>query len=275
MINITKRLTSVFCAIILTAFSCATFFAESEQKLIDDASLLLETEQTEITLMLEDASVQTGWDVVIYTNYNGIDEYDIEDYTNEYYDDHGFGIGDSKSGIILNVDMSSRQMYIITKGDVMYYVSDERNDNMLDAVQAELADGNYYEACDTFVQYTVDYYEKGKPTSGTFTNVKINEKMDHPVSYSLIHYGIPSFIFGALIALLTVLIIKYKYKNNGKENIYDLASNSKTTLTNKEDIFLTKSVSVTTIESSSGGSGGSSGGHSGGGSSHGGGGRSF
>lgn len=273
MMKVTKRLTSAFCAIILTAFSCATFFAESQQKLIDDADLMTSSEQEEITQKLEDASAQTGWDMIIYTNYNGVDEYDIEYYTNEYYDDHGFGIGDNKSGIILNIDMSSRQMYVITKGDVMYYISDERNDNMLDAIQADLIDSDYYDACETFVQYTVDYYEQGKPSEGTFTNVEINEKMDHPVTYSLIHYGIPSFIVGALIALITVLIVNHKYKNNGKENIYDLNENSKTTLTNKEDIFLTKSVSVTTIQSSSSSGGGSS--HSGGGSSHGGGGRSF
>lgn len=274
MMKVTKRLTSAFCAIIIIALSCVTFFAESEQKLIDDAYLLSSYEQEEITQALEDASAQTGWDMIIYTNYNGIDEYDIENYTNEYYDNHGYGIGDNKSGIILNIDMSSRQMYVITKGDVMYYISDERNDNMLDAIQYELIDDNYYDACKTFVQYTVDYYEQGKPTSGTFTNVKINEKKDHPITYSLIHYGIPSFVIGALIALLTVFFVNHRYKNNGKKNIYDLNANSSTMLTRKDDIFLTKSVSVTTIQSSSSGSSGGSS-HSSGGSSHGGGGRSF
>lgn len=273
MMNVTKRLTSAFCAIMLAAFGCVTSFAESEQKLIDDANLLKSYEQEEITQKLEEAAEQTGWDMVIYTNHNNVDEYDIEDYTNEYYDNHDYGIGDNKSGIILNVDMGSRQMYVTTKGDVMCYISDERNDDMLDAIQAELAGGYYYDAAETFVQYTVDYYEQGKPTSGTFTNVKINEKADHPITYSLIHYGVPSLVVGVLAALLTAFLVNRRYKNNGKKNIYDLNENSNTTLTRKEDIFLTKSVSVTTIQSSSsGGSGGHSGG---GGSSHGGGGRSF
>lgn len=274
MMKFNKKITSVLCAVILAVFGCVSVFAESQQKLIDDAGLLTSSEQADITQKLEEASEKTGWDMVIYTNYNGVDKYDMEKYTNEYYDNHGFGIGDKKSGIILNVDMSSREMYVITKGDVMYYVSDERNDRMLDAIQAELAGGDYYEAAETFVQYTVDYFERGKPEGGTFTNVKINEKKEHPVTYSLIHYGIPSLIAGAIIALITVLIIHHKYKNNGKENIYNLNENSKTTLTRKEDVFLTKSVSVTTIQSSSS-SGGSSSSRGGGGSSHGGGGRSF
>lgn len=274
MMNFNKKITSVLCVVILAVFGCVTVFAESQQKLIDDADLLTSSEQADITQKLEEASEKTGWDMVIYTNYNGVDKYDMENYTNEYYDNHGFGIGDNKSGIILNVDMNSREMYVITKGDVMYYVSDERNDRMLDAIQAELAGGYYYEAAETFVQYTVDYFEQGKPEDGTFTNVEINEKKDHPVTYSLLHYGIPSLIAGAIIALITVLIIHHKYKNNGKENIYNLNENSKTTLTRKEDVFLTKSVSVTTIQSSSS-SGGSSSSRGGGSSSHGGGGRSF
>lgn len=274
MIKFHNKITSVLCAVILAAFGCVTVFAESQQKLIDDADLLTSSEQAEITQQLEEASEKTGWDMVIYTNYNGIDEYDIENYTNEYYDNHDYGIGDEKSGIILNVDMSSRQMYVITKGDVMYYVSDERNDDMLDAIQAELANGYYFDAAETFVQYTVDYFEQGKPESGTFTNVEINKKKDHPVTYSLIHYGVPSLVIGAIIALISVLVIHHKYKNNGKENIYDLDANSSIRLTNKEDVFVTKSVSVTTIESSSS-SGGSRSSGGGGGSSHGGGGRSF
>lgn len=272
MMNFTKRLTSAVCAIILTAFSCVTFFAESQQKLTDDAGLLTSSEQADVTGLLEDVSSQTGWDVIIYTNYNGVDEYDIENYTNEYYDDHGYGIGDKKSGIIMNIDMSSRQMYVITKGDTMYYISDERNDAMLDDIQAELIDSDYYEACKLFAWYAGYYFQQGKPESGTFTNVKINEKKDHPVTFSLIHYGIPSAIAGVVIALITVFIVSRKYKNNGKENIYDLNANSKTTLTRNNDIFLTKSVSVTTIQSSDSSS---SGGSSSGGSSHGGGGRSF
>ena len=63
-------------------------------------------------------------------------------------------------------------------------------------------------------------------------------------------------------------------KNSGKEGTYDLRSNSVTNLTERQDIFLTKHVTVTTESSSS--SGGSSGGSSsGGGGSSGGGSRSF
>ena len=274
MIKLTKRLSAALCALLVAVCGCTTFFAESTQKLKDDAFLFSDSEAEEITQMLESATENTGWDIIIYTNYNYVDEYDMEDYCNNYYDENGYGIGYDKNGVFLTIDMGSRQMYIITKGDAMYYFSDERTDDILDTVQYDLADSEYYQAAEDFVAYTLDYYNNGKPEEGTFTNVEINEKADHPVVYSLIHYGIPSLVAGLVIAALSVLFVHMRYKNNGKQGTYDLHQNSSTKLTLSNDTFLTKHVSVTTIESSSD-RGSSGGGSSGGGSSHGGGGRGF
>ena len=87
-----------------------------------------------------------------------------------------------------------------------------------------------------------------------------------------------TIIFGIValvIATIVVLIVAHKYKNSGKEGTYDLRSNSVTNLTERQDIFLTKHVSVTTESSSSSDSGSSGGSSSGGGGSSGGGSRSF
>ena len=275
MIKLTKRLSAALCALLVAVCGCTTFFAESTQKLTDDASLFSDSEAEEITQMLESATENTGWDIIIYTNYNDVDSYDMENYCNSYYDEHGYGIGYDKDGVFLTIDMGSRQLYVITKGEAMYYFSDERTDDILDTVQYDLADGEYYQAAEDFVEYTLDYYNTGKPDEGTYTNVEINEKADHPVVYSLIHYGIPSLIAGIVIAALFVLFVYLRYRNNGKQGTYDLHKNSSTRLTVNTDTFLTKHVSVTKINTSSDSGGGSSGGSSGGGSSHGGGGRGF
>ena len=88
------------------------------------------------------------------------------------------------------------------------------------------------------------------------------------------HYGIIFGIVALVIATIVVLIVAHKYKNSGKEGTYDLRSNSVTNLTERQDIFLTKHVTVTT-ESSSSSDGSSGGSSSGGGGSSGGGSRSF
>lgn len=274
MIRYSKRLTAILFTLMLTL--CASFgvSAESSQKLYDDAGLFTSEEAQYISSQLEELTDTTGWDAVIYTNYNGVESDEMEDYCNNYYDEQGYGCGEDNRGIFLTIDMSSREMYMITKGDTMYYISDERNDAILDEVQYNLIDGNYYGAAQAFITYAGNYYAEGKPESGTFSNVELNLKTDNPFLYIVTRYGIIILLVGIAVAAITAVSVKLKYKNYGKAGTYDLKENSHVNLTESEDIFLNKSVSVTNISSSSG-SGGSGGGSSGGGSSHGGGGRSF
>lgn len=275
MIKTVKRTSAVICAVLLMLCASVCVFAESEQKLTDDAYLFSSEEQAELTQQLESVSEETGWDVIIYTNLNDVDSEEMENYCNMYYTDHGYGKGSKNSGVFLTVDMSSREMYIITKGDAMYYFSDERVDEILDDVSYKLHYDDYYDAAESFISYTQQYYTEGEPEDGDFSNVKLQEKEDNPLLYVLKYYGIIIGFVALAIAALCVLFVWLRYKNNGKEGTYNLKENSKTTLTDKQDIFLTKSVSVTTISESSGGSSGGGGHSSGGGGSHGGGGRSF
>lgn len=105
----------------MLAVSANTAFAESTKKLTDDADILLDSQEESIENNLKKCTLATGWDTIIYTNNNNVSSYDIEDYCNDYFDNHDYGCGDEKSGVFLTVDMSSREMYIITKGEAMYY----------------------------------------------------------------------------------------------------------------------------------------------------------
>lgn len=271
MITLSKRISALLCAVILMVCTSSVAFAESTQKLIDDAGLLTSSEQQELTQKLVETSEETGWDLVVYTNYNGVSKEKMERYTNEYYDNHNLGIGDKKSGVILNIDMGSRELYMITKGEAMYYFSDSRNDEILDDIQACLKSKNYNKAVNDFVDFSYSYYCQGILEGDSNNNIKINQKHDNPVLYSLLHYGIIAILVGVVVGFVVALIINRKYKHNGKEGTYDLHQNSVTNLNVSNDTFITKSVSVRTIETSSSRSSSSGGG----GSSHGGGGRSF
>lgn len=273
MIRYTKKLAAILFALALTLCTVCSVSAESAQKLYDDAELFTAEEAEYITAQLEELTETTGWDAIIYTNYNGVDSYDMEDYCNDYYDEHGYGCNQDNRGIFLTIDMSSREMYMITKGDTMYYINDERNDAILDEIQYNLIDGNYYGAAQAFITYAGNYYAEGKPESGSFSNIELNEKKENPFLYVLLHYGIIILLVGMGVAAIVTVSVKLKYKNQGKAGTYDLKENSHVNLTESQDIFLNKSVSVTNVSSSSGGHSG--GGSSGGGSSHGGGGRSF
>lgn len=206
----------------------------------------------------------------------------MEDYCNDYFDNHNYGCGDKKSGVMLTIDMSSREMYIITKGEAMYYFDDSRMDTMLDDVQAELADGNYQGACNEFIDSVQYYHSVGKSTgNSTYNNVKIQ---DEPLT--LADRFLKGMYTGAVLALAVgafaagaCVIIRYKYSQNGKGANYDLEKNSSLNLTESRDQFLYKNVTYTTVSSSSSSSSSHrshrSSSHRSSHSSHGGGGRHF
>lgn len=259
----TKRISALFCAVMLTLCSGIYAFAAS-YTLIDDA-MLFDSEQTEILMQeMERIGEKTGWEIVVYTNTNYVDSDDMEYYYNQFYDDNGF----SKDGVIFVIDRGYDNRVINTKGDAMYYFSDERMTGIKSELKPYLVDEDWYGATMKFLEVTESYYDDGKPEGEEFTNVKLAEKEANPLIYALKHYGIIAGVIGLAAATITVIIIGHRYKNNGKEGTYDLHANSKTNLTDKQDIFLRKSVTVVN-ESSSSSSDGSSHSSSGGGSSHG------
>lgn len=272
MIKFSKRFSALAVALFMIICTPICVFAESEYKIIDEAQLLTESELSDINTQLESVSQETGWDVAVYTNNNNVDKSDMKDYCNKYYKENNYGKNSDKRGMLLTIDMSSRHLYIITKGDTMYYFNDERNDKILDDVQADMKRNDYYGALQTYVTEVEQSYSEGKPTDGTFSNLTLAEKDANPLLYVLRHYGIIIAAISLILAFIIVIIINSKYKNNGKKGTYNLGENSKTNLTEKEDIFIDKHVSVTTINTDSSSSGGDSGGDS---DSCGGGGRDF
>lgn len=267
----TKRVSALFCAVMLILCTTVSVFAQASGVITDNAELFTESEKAELQSQLDALSEKTGWMAVIYTNYDGYSSDEIKPHSNRYYADN---YGKTTAGVMLTIDMEGRAVDFRTKGDAMYYFSDNRMDTILDDVQSALKNGLYYDAATLFISYSSQYYDDGIPEGESNENIDIQEKEDNALLYVLKHYGIIFGIVALVIATIVVLIVAHKYKNSGKEGTYDLRSNSVTNLTERQDIFLTKHVTVTTESSSS--SGGSSGGSSsGGGGSSGGGSRSF
>ena len=271
MMKYTKRISALFCAVMLMLCTSVCVFAQASGVITDNATLFSDSEKAELQSQLDALSEKTGWMAVIYTNYDGYDADNIKPHTNRYYADN---YGKTTAGVMLTIDMEGRAVDFRTKGDAMYYFSDNRVDTILDDVQGCLKEGLYYDAALSFISYSSEYYEAGIPEGESNENIDIQEKEANALLYVLKHYGIIFGVVALATATIVVFVVAHKYKNSGKEGTYDLHSNSVTNLTERQDIFLTKHVTVTTESSSS--SGGSSGGSSsGGGGSSGGGSRSF
>ena len=266
----TKRISALFCAVMLMLCTSVCVFAQASGVITDNATLFTESEKAELQSQLDALSEKTGWMAVIYTNYDGYSSDEIKPHSNRYYADN---YGKTTAGVMLTIDMEGRAVDFRTKGDAMYYFSDNRVDTILDEVQSCLKEGLYYDAATLFISYSSQYYDAGIPEGESNENIDIQEKEDNALLYVLRHYGIIFGVVALVTAAIVVFVISRKYKNSGKEGTYDLRSNSVTNLTERQDIFLTKRVTVTTESSSSDGSSGGS--SSGGGGSSGGGSRSF
>ena len=226
------------------ALSVTPAFAESSKKLTDDADIITSSQEETIENNLKKCTLATGWDTIIYTNNNNVDSYDMEDYCNDYFDNHNYGCGDKKSGVMLTIDMSSREMYIITKGEAMYCFSDARTDDLLDSVQYELSSGDYDGACDEFIETVEQYYNAGVDTSKDASYSNIIEAQLTPLEKVIkgFLYGIVFMLMGGLAGFLVSLGVRYAYGKNGKGASYDLAKNSSLNLTESRDRFLYKNV---------------------------------
>lgn len=267
----TKRVSALLCAVALMLCTSFGVLAQASGVLIDDADLFSAEEESALQDSLNALSAETGWMAVINTNYDGYDADSIKPHTNRFYADN---YGKTTAGVMLTIDMEGRAVDFRSKGDAMYYFSDRRVDAILDDVQAYLKEAQYLDAANAFIEYSSEYYNAGIPEGESNENIDIQEKEDNALLYTLKHYGIIFGVISLAVGAVVVLIVAKKYKNFGKEGTYDLKSNSSLRLNDRQDVFVTKRVTVTT-DSDSYSSGGSSGSSSGGGGSSGGGSRSF
>ncbi len=161
----------VFAGIIIAAICLSltlaltlTVFASS-LRVVDDADILSETEESELRQKLDSLSEALGTDIVVVT-VSSIGDKDVKLYADDYYDDNGYGLGESYSGILLLVSLESREYAISTYGDAMDIFGESDLDSLEYAFVGLLSDGEYYEAFDTFAnecEHIIKYDKRLSP----------------------------------------------------------------------------------------------------------------
>ncbi len=80
-----------------------------------------------LTAKLGEISSRQKLDVVIVTE-NGLGGKSIRDFADDYFDYNGYGYGKGKDGILLLVDMDSRNYWMSTRGYAIDVFTDARID---------------------------------------------------------------------------------------------------------------------------------------------------
>ncbi|MHC5269769.1 TPM domain-containing protein [Enterococcus sp. LJL98] len=239
----------------------------------DEAGLFTAEERDELTRLAQEINQAIKGEIFITTQI--ANETDPETFSDNFLRDR---IGNDQNGSVLLLDMTQREIYISTSGNMIDYLDDARIETLLDAVYDGMASGDYLQAAQSYLSLTKEYVAKGVPRG----HYRVDRETGKITYYKVLTLG--EMLFALAIALVIsagfFIVIKSRYQLKRGTYTYPFLEQSSFQLKKKEDHLTNSFVTTRRIPKPSSNSGGGSGGggsttHSSGGGSFGGGGRSF
>ena len=267
--------------------------ALADEQVIDNANLFSTSEVSRMNEIIARVEKEHQVDLVVLSTYAVPDDYSesmwrVRDYADDFYDNGGYGMGEDFSGMLILLDMNNRVMWLSTGGVMIDYITDSREEDILDAAYTYLSSGRYGEAMIAALNRTETYMNKGR-TEGAFRYDEVTGKRLSGV-YNALTSGetLLAAIAGGAVALVIWLSVHGSYNLHGSTYSYDRSANTSVTLTRDDETFVRQFSRRTPRNTGGHGGPGGPGGHGGGrpsggsgvhrssgGRSHGGGGRRF
>lgn len=274
--------------------------AEPEQRVFDLAGLFSEAERQQLEERIAELrNTIRPYDVAVLTADDGV--YDTQDYADRFYEDHGIGTDENRSGVLFFLDMQNRTMWISTAGDLIGIISDSREEEIFYYQDYYLGNGDWAGAMMVALEKTEEFVRDGVQDGMYIYDESTEELIENQEQYTDLHdseyyrrqaiEGIVGNagmggVLGALAGFITRGSIKRKYGKKYEAVKYDWQSKSSLNLTANQSTVTNKFVTTRIIPRNnnthnSGGMGGGFGGGGGGihmssgGMSHGGGGHKF
>lgn len=251
-----------------------TVRAGSSNNIIDDLEYLTDSEiltlQSDIDNIITDYNLEA---VVVITD--DTEGKSSRNFADDFFDYGGYGVGGDYSGLLMLINMAEREVWISTTGRAIDIFTDSRISTMVKNVANPLSNGDYYEACTTFLK-DIKYYAKMGVPAGQH---RVDEESLDNITYFQRALRLMKSFYVYLIAIVVALIATLIASSSSEGKV---TTNSSTyekpgsfELSVSRDDFIRESTTRTVIESNSS-SGSKSTTHSGSsGRSHGGGGGRF
>lgn len=206
----------------------------SKDYVVDNADLLTQTEENELSEKLQDISDELQFDVVVVTT-NSTGSKTATEYADDYFDYNGYGRGSNNDGALFLVDMGDRKWAISTSGYGIEAIVDSALNDMEEEIVPYLKSGDYDGAFNEFADLTYDIVndaKNGKSYSNSTTSTTKNHKN---IGTNLI----VAFSIGAGISLIIILVYRsklkpVKFQKEAKEYIVPGSFN----LRRSDDVFL-------------------------------------
>ena len=262
----------LFTLLICVAMSFPVLAAGDLPRLVDDADLLTNSEESELLGLLDEISERQQVDVVVVTA-DTLNGKSPRAYADDFFDYNGYGFGADYDGILFLVSMEDRDIYISAYGYGSTAITDAACEYILDEVVPEMSDGAYLDGFKTYARMCDTFISQAK--SGNPYGVGNLPKQPFRFGINLaISFGI-----GIVLALIITGVMAGQLKSVRKLSAADnYVKEDSMRLTQSSDLFLYKHTErhARPKESSSSGSSHSSSAHrSSSGRTHTGGGRKF
>lgn len=237
-----KRLAGTLLALILavTAFGLSVFpvsAAEGLSRLVDMADLLSDSEEEELSDILDEISERQQVDVVLVT-VGSMEGKTAMEYSDDYFDYNGYGFGEERDGVLLLVSIEDRDWNLSTRGYGITAITDAGREYISEIFLPDLSEGNYAAAFTSYANLCDDFITQAK----TGEPYDVDNLPQDPAAY----FGgslLLSFVIAFVIALIVTGIMRMQLKSvYSRQKADDYVKKGSMRLTKKSDLFLYKTV---------------------------------
>lgn len=248
---------SIFRWLLLTVWlvllSDTTAGASNEQKVMDLAEILTQEEEADLQEQLYRISETYQCDVAAVTT-DSCEGKSPQDYTDDFYEEAGYGYGASEDGIILMISMGERQFHLATRGLDIRIFTDYGLEVIDHQITGDLSDGAYAHAFETYGDLAETFIKEYQTTGMAFdTNHTYKEKMG---------IGVRAAIAAAVGIVLAALVVSCLYAQlrtvRTKNRAHEYVRSGSFRVTRERDVYLYSNVSKTRKPEDNGGGGGGS-----------------
>ena len=230
-------------------------------RVYDAADLLTDEEESQLLDRLDFLSEEYDFDVAVAT-VQSTDGVAMNKFTDTFYDDNYYGLGDDYDGILFMVSIGDREWHITTHGYGMTVFTQDGLDYLKEKVQPELKDEDFAGAFNEFADQCQMFLEQaatGEPYDASTLPKEPFSPMWIPISIAI----------GFVLALLCTMGMRAQLKSvRSQESAVDYVRSGSMEVTRSNDIFLYHTVTRTAkpkddssdtggSDSSHGGTGGS------------------
>ncbi len=223
-------------------------------KVIDNAELFYSNEKRNIEDLAAQIDENYQMNVLAMTDQNRNGK-SVNEKAEAAYEKQGYGDNKAQGGICILIDMANRELTLITDGLMARFITDDREEDILDIGYIYLGAAEYGDAMIAMLERVEHYLDAGIP-GGHYQYDPETGSISRYYSLSEMDFGI-AFGGALLLPLLITMSVASGYKKI-KRYKYDLNTNAELKITGASDRFVNQIVTKRRINTDSSRSGGGS-----------------